>query len=155
MADASTALPSPTQAHWPRQFLLAGRLILGGVFVYAAYTKIRAPWMLFAMSINSYQILPEWAVTFVARTLPWFELALGLSLLIGWKVRWTASAAAGLLIFFFAAMLRAYFKNMGIDCGCFGFGERLGPLTLARDASLLVLSIAIAATAFVLRRRRA
>ncbi len=154
MADAITALPSQTQVRWPRQFLLAGRLILGAVFVYAAYTKFRSPWMLFAMSINSYQILPEWAVTFVARTLPWFEMALGLLLLIGLKIRWTASAAASLLIFFFAAMLRAYFKNMGIDCGCFGFGERLGPLTLARDASLLVLAITLATVAFILPRRQ-
>lgn len=154
MADAITALPSQTRVRWPRQFLLVGRLILGAVFVYAAYTKIRAPWMLFAMSINSYQILPEWAVTFAARTLPWFELGLGLLLLIGLKVRWTASAASGLLIFFFAAMLRAYFKNMGIDCGCFGFGEKLGPLTLARDASLLVLAVTLAATALILHRRQ-
>jgi uncharacterized membrane protein YphA (DoxX/SURF4 family) len=154
MADATAALPSQTQVRWPRQFLLAGRLILGAVFVYAAYTKIRSPWMLFAMSINSYQILPEWAVTYVARTLPWFEMALGLLLLTGLKVRWTASTAAGLLIFFFAAMVRAYFKNMGIDCGCFGFGERLGPLTLARDASLLVLAITLATVAFILPRRQ-
>jgi len=154
MADAITALPSQAQVRWPRQFLLVGRLILGAVFVYAAYTKIRSPWMLFAMSINSYQILPEWAITFVARTLPWFEMALGLLLLIGLKVRWTASAAAGLLIFFIAAMLRAYFKNMGIDCGCFGFGEKIGPFSLVFDTSLLVLAITLATMAFILPRRQ-
>lgn len=155
MADAATLVASQAQPRWPRHFLLVGRLILGAVFVYAAYTKLRHPWMLFAISINSYQILPEWAVTYLAHILPWFELALGLVLLTGVKLRWTAAAAAGLLIFFFSAMLRAYFKNMGIDCGCFGFGEKLGPLTIARDASLLALSVAIAATAFVLRRREA
>ena len=155
MADATTALPAQSQIRWPRVFLLTGRLVLGAVFAYAAFTKLRQPWVLFAISINSYQILPEWAAVFLAHTLPWFEMALGLVLLIGVKLRWTAAAAASVLIFFFAAMLRAYFKNMGIDCGCFGFGERLGPLTIARDATLLALAIALAATAFFVRRREA
>jgi len=155
MADATTALPAQSQIQWPRVFLLTGRLVLGAVFAYAAFTKLRQPWVLFAISINSYQILPEWAAVFLAHTLPWFEMALGLVLLTGVKLRWTAAAAASLLIFFFAAMLRAYFKNMGIDCGCFGFGERLGPLTIARDATLLALAIALAATAFFVRRREA
>ncbi len=155
MADTTTDLPARVQVRWMRQFLLAGRLILGAVFVYAAYTKFRQPWVLFAISINSYQILPEWAAVFMAHTLPWFEMVLGLLLLVGVKLRWMASAAACLLIFFFAAMLRAYFKNMGIDCGCFGFGERLGPLTIARDASLLVLAILLATGAFFTRRRAA
>ena len=56
---------------------LARRLLLGAVFIYAAYTKLRQSWLLFALSIDSYQMLPEWAVLAVARTLPWFELALG------------------------------------------------------------------------------
>ena len=155
MADATTALPAQSQIRWPHVFLLTGRLVLGAVFAYAAFTKLRQPWVLFAISINSYQILPEWAAVFLAHTLPWFEMALGLVLLTGVKLRWTAAAAASLLIFFFAAMLRAYFKNMGIDCGCFGFGERLGPLTIARDATLLALAIALAATAFFVRRREA
>jgi hypothetical protein len=53
---------------------LALRLLLGAVFVYAAYTKLRQSWLLFALSIDSYQLLPEWAVYAVARTLPAAEL---------------------------------------------------------------------------------
>ncbi len=64
-----------------RALILLGRLALGGMFFYAAYTKLRHPWMLFAFSVSSYQLLPEWAVVAVARTVPWFELGLGLLLI--------------------------------------------------------------------------
>jgi uncharacterized membrane protein YphA (DoxX/SURF4 family) len=157
MADAATLAAQPPRLIVPRWLLIAGRVILGAVFVYAAYTKLREPWMLFAFAVNSYQVLPEWAVTIVARSLPWFELALGLFLVSGWMLRWIATAAAGLLAFFFTLMLYTYIKNPrgdAISCGCFGFGEKLGPLTLARDASLLALALAIAIGAFLAARRR-
>ena len=131
-----------------RTLIFVFRLALGAVFLYAAYTKLRHPWMLFAFSINSYQVLPEWAVTFLARTLPWFELLLGLFLLIGWPLRTAAASASALLMLFFAVMLRSYYKGMSIDCGCFGFGEALGPKTLIRDGVLVVLALALTLLAF-------
>jgi uncharacterized membrane protein YphA (DoxX/SURF4 family) len=131
-----------------------GRLILGGVFVYAGYTKLRQPWMLFAMSINSYQIVSESSTKILAQTLPWFELALGLMLLTGWILRWSATVASALLVFFFSVMLHAYMKNLEIFCGCFGVGEKLGPLTLFRDGSLAALALAVTIGAFVVHRRR-
>ena len=44
-----------------RYVLIALRVALAVVFLYAAYTKLRQPWLLFAMSIDAYQMLPEWA----------------------------------------------------------------------------------------------
>jgi len=136
--------PSTTPKLWTRWLLLIGRVILGAVFVFSAYTKLKAPWMLFAISVNSYQILPEHAAELVARTLPWFELLLGVWLLVGWKLKWSATTAAALLAVLLSAMFRGYVKNLDIDCGCFGFGEKLGPLTIARDVSLLALAVALA-----------
>lgn len=136
-----------------RRFMLVLRLVLGAVFVYAAWTKLRQPWLLFAMSIDSYHMLPEWAVLAVARTLPWLELLLGLLLLAGFKLRYVATVASALLIFFFAAMLRSYFKGQGIDCGCFGVGEAISPLTLVRDGSLLAAAVLLSIYAFRSARR--
>src|SRR5712692_3423491 len=115
---------------------LLGRLALGGMFLYAAYTKLRQPWMLFAFSVNSYQLLPEWAVVAVARTVPWLELGLGLLLIAGYGLRYAAAGASALLLLFFGVMLRSYFLGLGIDCGCFGLGEKLGVSTLVRDGFL-------------------
>jgi uncharacterized membrane protein YphA (DoxX/SURF4 family) len=116
---------------------LALRLILAAVFLYAAWSKLRQPWLVFAMSIDSYQILPPWMVFAVARTLPWLELVLGLLLLAGLYLRYAAPVCALLLLIFYAAMLRAYLSGLGIDCGCFGVGEAVSPVTLARDGTLL------------------
>jgi uncharacterized membrane protein YphA (DoxX/SURF4 family) len=113
------------------------RAVLGAVFIYAAYTKLRQSWLLFALSIDSYQMLPEWAVYAVARTLPWFELALGLLLLAGVGLRYLSLVAATILGLFFTVMLVQYFRGAGIDCGCFGVGEALSAKTLARDGALL------------------
>ena len=131
-----------------RAFLLGARLLLAAVFLYAAYTKLRQPWLVFAMAIDSYQLLPPWAVLFLARTIPWLELVLGILLLAGYQLRYVATFASGLLAVFFAVMLRSYLKGLSIDCGCFGVGEALGPGTLARDGALIALSIFVAIFAF-------
>jgi uncharacterized membrane protein YphA (DoxX/SURF4 family) len=123
------------------------RLTIGVVFLYAAYTKLRDPWTLFAMSIDSYRLLPEWGVLFVARTLPWFELALGVVLITGLALHYAAMAAAGLLGVFFTLMIVSFARGLTIDCGCFGPGEALGPKTLLRDGTLLLLAIVLAVLA--------
>src|ERR1700761_1771938 len=119
-----------------RWLTIALRVFIGAIFIYAAYTKLRDPWTLFAMSIDAYQIFSDWIVTLVARTLPWFELALGLVLLTGLALRYTSSAAALLMLSFFVLMAVSYARGLHIDCGCFGPGEELGPKTLLRDGAL-------------------
>jgi uncharacterized membrane protein YphA (DoxX/SURF4 family) len=119
------------------------RAALGAVFVYAAYTKLRQSWLLFALSIDSYQMLPEWAVYAVARTLPWFELVLGLLLVVGVWLRYLSLVATTILGLFFSVMLVQYFRGAGIDCGCFGVGEALSARTLARDGALLAAAVTL------------
>ena len=119
------------------------RLLLGAVFIYAAYTKLRQSWLLFALSIDSYQLLPEWAVFALARTLPALELALGLLLIAGVWLRYLSIVAAGILALFFSVMVVSYFRGAAIDCGCFGVGEPLSIKTLLRDGALLAAAIAL------------
>jgi uncharacterized membrane protein YphA (DoxX/SURF4 family) len=138
-----------------RRAILVLRLALGAIFIYAAWTKLRQSWLIFAMSIDSYQLLPEWAVLTVARTLPWFELLVGVLLLTGYKLRYVAAAASGLLVFFFALMLRSYLQGQGIDCGCFGIGEAISPKTLLRDGSMLAAAVLLTVAAFMRRRQAA
>lgn len=123
---------------------LALRLLLGAVFVYAAYTKLRQPWLLFALSIDSYQLLPEWGVLSLARTLPWLELILGLLLIAGFWIRYTSVVAAAILGLFFSVMVVGYARGGGIDCGCFGVGEALSAKTLVRDGLLLAAALTLA-----------
>ena len=132
-----------------RFLAVALRLALGVVFLYAAWTKLSQPWALFAMAIDAYRLLPQWAVVAAARALPWVELLLGLWLITGRWLRISASAASLVLLSFFVVLVRAYAKGMQIDCGCFGSGDPISPLTLARDGSLLATSVALTVLAFL------
>jgi uncharacterized membrane protein YphA (DoxX/SURF4 family) len=134
--------------------LLVLRLGLGAVFGYAAWSKLREPWMLFAMSVDAYHVLPEWGAIAVARTLPWFELLLAVLLVTGLGKRITTVASSALLAAFFALMVRSYARGEGIDCGCFGPGEAISPVTLVRDGSLLAGSLLLTAAAFLGKTRK-
>ena len=135
-----------------RWLIFLGRVALGFVFVYAAYTKLQLPWISFAATIQSYKLLPEDAVIFLAKTLPWFELVLGVVLLLGVQVRWVAALASLLLLVFYAVLVRSYALGMTIECGCFGPGDQLTWKTLVRDGVLLLVSLGVTIGAFLTRR---
>jgi len=104
------------------------------------------------MSIDNYHVLPQWAVMTLARTLPWAELALGLLLIVGRFRRIATVGVATLLAVFFTMMVRAYLRGDTIDCGCFGPGEQIGPLTLLRDGSMLAGAVFLAVMSFLGRK---
>ena len=138
-----------------RLLLLVLRVVLGAIFVYAAWVKLRDPWQLFAMSIDSYQILPLREVELAAHVIPWMELALGLLLIAGLWLRISGSIVSLLLLTFFVLMLRAYAKGMAIDCGCFGPGEAISWKTLLRDGSMVAAALLVTTMAFLNRPKTA
>jgi uncharacterized membrane protein YphA (DoxX/SURF4 family) len=138
-----------------RILVLLVRLALGGIFIYAGAIKLRDPWELFALAINSYGVLPLNLVEVVARTLPWLEIAIGALLVIGIQLRWAATACSLLLLVFFGLMVRAYAKGMEINCGCFGPGDTLSWKTLLRDGSMLAGSLFVTSMAFLRQSRAA
>ena len=134
-----------------RGLLLVGRLILAGIFIAAGYLKLREPWLQFAVSLNSFRILPDSALEPIARTLPWCELALGLAILSGVLLRWFSLVASAMLTVFLGVLVRSYAMGLQVDCGCFGPGEALGPKTLVRDGLMLLLALAVTMAAFRIR----
>ena len=117
------------------------RIALGAIFVYSAWSKLKDSWALFAMAVDSYQVLPLWGVQWVARTLPWVELLIGVLLIAGRWMRVATGAASLLLLLFFGLMVRAHLKGMEINCGCFGPGEAISWRTLLRDGAILAGSL--------------
>lgn len=136
-----------------RAFQWMGRLVLGGLFLLAGYIKLRNPF-LFEMAVDSYQLLPPVLVIVVARALPWGEVALGLFLLSGWKLRYSAALTALLLGAFLAAMGVAYARGTEANCGCFSMEERISPVTLARDSLLFLMAVFLAVCAGWPRREK-
>jgi uncharacterized membrane protein YphA (DoxX/SURF4 family) len=57
--------------------------------------------------------------------LPFFELAVGILLVLGASTR-IAAFVSGLLMFaFIIGISQAWARGLSIDCGCFGGGDRL------------------------------
>ncbi len=154
---------------------MLGRLGLAAVFLFAAYGKLRpvgtAPFSaasfqisssslavsqaMFAIQVDSYQLLSDRSVEFVSHTLPWFELALGLLLLSGLWLRWVALAGSALLGCLLGVVIRTYHAGLGINCGCFSPGtEPLSGWTIARDSLILAWGLAVATGAFLRARGR-
>jgi uncharacterized membrane protein YphA (DoxX/SURF4 family) len=149
-----------------RMLLLVGRVALAAVFLVAAYAKLKPQgamtWSpasvktslaMFAMQVDSYQMLSVNAANFVAHALPPFELFLGLWLLSGIALRFSSLISTLLLGGFFTVMVRTYALGLEVSCGCFGPGEQLGTKTLLRDGALLALSVAVCIGAFLIRRK--
>jgi putative oxidoreductase len=131
------------------------RVALGLIFIYAGWVKLQDPWQLFAAGVASYELLPMWAVTFVARTLPWFEILLGVVLISGFFMRISTTTVAVLLGVFFSLIVRAYLQGKEINCGCFGGNEPISPLTMLRDGSMLAGAIVLCVMAYRNRRTTA
>jgi uncharacterized membrane protein YphA (DoxX/SURF4 family) len=132
-----------------RVLLVAGQLVLAAIFIYAGYAKLREPWPQFAVSINSFKIVPLTWLEPLAKWVPWAELVLGMWVLSGVQLRWSALTASAVLAFFFAVLIRSYALGIDVDCGCFGSGEsHLGPMRLFEEALMLGLALAVSIAAF-------
>jgi uncharacterized membrane protein YphA (DoxX/SURF4 family) len=117
---------------------------MAGIFVYAGYAKLTEPSIIFEAAVDSYHLLPAWAVIRVAQILPWMEIGLGVLILVGWKIRYFATFATLLLGFFITLMAINFSRGTEAMCGCFGGGEPVSAWTLMRDSSMLVVALYLA-----------
>ena len=118
--------------------LLALRLVVGGVFAYAASKKLLAPVEEFEAAIRTYEVLSNGAlVHLTAVALPWVELIAGVLLIFGAFLRWTLIAHGVLLLVFIVLISQGMIRGLDIDCGCFGQGPSTPIDTLVRDFVLL------------------
>jgi uncharacterized membrane protein YphA (DoxX/SURF4 family) len=113
------------------------RLALAVVFIWSGWVKLKEP-LQFAVAITGYKILPDGYAFPIATWFPWLEIALGVLLLSGFKIRWSAIASAALMLFFIVLLSVTLFRGIETNCGCFGFGERITWKTIIRDGSLLI-----------------
>ena len=148
-----------------RAVIWTGRLLLGPIFIFAGYSKIFLPntnfWPLFflKLSINmnlsnfgvqvaAFKMLPPAGVEFVAHTLPFAEIILGVLVLSGWRLRIWGSLLTLIMLGFFFVVLRAYLLHMNINCGCFATPEPIGPKKILEDAAMSILAVLMTVFAF-------
>jgi uncharacterized membrane protein YphA (DoxX/SURF4 family) len=122
-----------------KYLLLILRLVLGGLFIFSAVTKIIDA-EYFAKSLYNYRLLPEASLNFVALIIPWIELMVGVLLALGIFVRESALLGTVMMVVFIAAISMALARGLDIECGCFGTkdGGRVGILKIIEDVLLLL-----------------
>jgi uncharacterized membrane protein YphA (DoxX/SURF4 family) len=117
-------------------------MIVGLIFIYASVEKILYP-AYFAVSIQNYQLIPDYFTNIVAVLLPWLELYCGLSILIGLWHQAGAAIVSLLNIVFIIALTSAVFRGLDIDCGCYGTGSSANVSRIIEDLFLLAFSLQI------------
>jgi len=122
------------------------RLVMGGVFLYAAHDKILHP-QAFANAVYNYQILPDALVNLAALVLPWLEMLIGICLVAGVWLPGATLISTGLLTVFIGALVFNMARGLDIHCGCFSTTITEGPANLwvvARDFAFLAISAFLA-----------
>jgi uncharacterized membrane protein YphA (DoxX/SURF4 family) len=133
--------------------LIAGRLGIAVIFLYAGIAKVREPWLQFAVSIETFKIVPESWLEPLARYLPWCEIALGIALISGILARWFSLIATGMLTWFLFIGIRAVAKGLTVDCGCFGSGGGgIDAKWFVEHVAMLALGLAVTAGEFLRAR---
>jgi len=118
-----------------RHFLLLLRLIVGGLFIWAAVTKITEP-LSFAQDVKNYRLVGQTISFFTAIILPWIELIAALCLITGVFPRSSALLISGLLVFFILLVAITIIRGIDVDCGCFGTFSRKADFKLILEDSL-------------------
>ena len=122
-------------------FALICRLTLAIIFFYAGVEKIFHP-QEFAVAIYNYQLLPDCIINMLAAVLPWLEVMIAVSLVIGIYARGAALISALLFLIFATALTINLVRGLDISCGCFGASSgNISWLYLARDLSLFCMSV--------------
>ncbi len=122
--------------------LLATRLFLGILFVYASIDKIMNPGP-FSETVLNYHLLPEATVNLFALWLPVTEFVVGLLLLAGIWSKAASGIVFAMLCMFLIAIVQGVVRGIDTHCGCFtqgGKGTPISYLTILRDIAFLAVS---------------
>lgn len=125
---------------------LVSRLILGGVLFAAGYLKVGSPDKS-QMAVRAYELLPISVANIFGIVLPFFEIAIGLLLILGAGTRIAAALGGFTMFIFIVAIGQAWARGLNIDCGCFGGGGSVAPgqtrylQEILRDAGLVALAL--------------
>ena len=125
---------------------LVCRLTLGGVLFVAGYLKVDKL-EISQMAVRSYELLPIPLANFLGVVLPFFEVVIGLLLILGAATRIMAALGGFTMFIFIIAIAQAWARGLNIDCGCFGGGGAVAPgetrylQEILRDAGLVAMAL--------------
>jgi len=124
--------------------VLCARLILGVVFLAAAFGKLVDIERYSVNAVYFFVILPVSLARLFGLALPFLELLCGLGLLFGVLTRLSALGIGLLSLSFFIAKAIVFSHGRSINCGCFGaFGDTLASATIFLDLPMMLLALVV------------
>jgi uncharacterized membrane protein YphA (DoxX/SURF4 family) len=126
------------------------RWLVGGLFIFSGLIKVNDP---VGMAIKLEEYFEVFGTHFMvpfALYLSVFvvvlEVALGVALILGYRLKLTLWALLGLIVFFTGLTFYSAWFNKVTDCGCFGDAIKLTPWqSFSKDVVLLVLILILMA----------
>ncbi|WP_370625737.1 MauE/DoxX family redox-associated membrane protein [Corynebacterium sp. TAE3-ERU16] len=97
------------------------RLALAAVWLYSGWQKLSEP-VDTRLAVRAYELFSDDTADLIAIVLPIGELILGVFLLVGLFLRFSAFISQVLLLLFIVGIGSAWIRGLSIDCGCFGGG---------------------------------
>ena len=121
--------------------VVAARITPIVILAWAGLAKIGDP-RAFADQVHNFRLLPVALENLAAMTLPWIELVAALALILGIRARAGAMLATALLAVFTAAVLSALWRDLDIECGCFGTHDasRVGWVKVGQNLAMLAVA---------------
>ena len=117
------------------------RLALGALFIVSAVGKLQHP-TVFIDDLLKYGLLPEGLARFYGTVLPWAELFIGCSLVLGLFSTFASALTIPLVISFTIANVYALFHDVGEFCSCLGELAQLShPVSLTIDIAMLLVAV--------------
>jgi uncharacterized membrane protein YphA (DoxX/SURF4 family) len=125
------------------------RFFVGGLFIFSGLIKLNDPIGTQIKMEEYFEVFADDFGSFFHHFIPWsleigmimivLELALGIAILIYWRMNLTAWVLLALMVFFtFLTFYSAYFNKV-TDCGCFGDAIKLTPWeSFTKDIVLMV-----------------
>jgi uncharacterized membrane protein YphA (DoxX/SURF4 family) len=126
------------------------RLVFGCIFIASAVPKLMQPYD-FLRAVYNYSLVGPKTGFYIALILPWLELALAISLIIGFLERGAWAILVGLLSVFTFARATAAMKGVPIACGCFSV-DHGDPVTI-QDVVMTACMLLFALLMFVWSNR--
>lgn len=125
------------------------RYFVGALFIFSGLIKLNDPIGTQIKMEEYFEVFADDFGAFFNYFIPWsleigmvmiiLELALGVAILIFWRMKWTGWTLLLLMVFFtFLTFYSAYFNKV-TDCGCFGDAIKLTPWqSFTKDVVLMV-----------------
>jgi uncharacterized membrane protein YphA (DoxX/SURF4 family) len=124
------------------------RVALGALFIISSYAKLQHP-DLFVDAVQNYHMLPPGLADLFGTVLPWAELFVGWSLVLGVFPTFASAVCILMTLTFVVGNVSSFFRDVGEACGCLG-----DLVNMSHTTSLIVDFVMLSVAGLLIYQRR-